>query len=201
MIKAVIFDLDGTILNSKHLRIEAWKHAFSVYGVHLSENEIAPLIGLPGPDLAGKFSSKAFEIEMEEEKYFRQHLKKLELYDDVVPTFSRLNGLGIKTGVVTSSRRALVDILELPFDPVITIDDVVVGKPDPESYVRILRLLGIAPRQAMFVGDAETDLMPAREIGSVSVLIGHGVRKQSEFADYYVDEVSETIKMIEKLKE
>lgn len=200
MIKGIIFDLDGTLLNSRVMRIKAWKHAFDVYGLEVSEDQISPLIGLPGVDLAGKFSSKAFEIEMEEEKYFRSHLEDITLYDDVDSTIKSLNEMEIKTSIVTSSRRALLDILKLPYKPVVTIDDVEVGKPDPEPYIRALSLMGVKPGDCMVVGDAETDLIPAREIGSVSVFIGHGFRKFSDYADYYVDEISEVLDLLKKLK-
>lgn len=199
VIEAVIYDLDGTLLDSKKLRIRAWKHAFKVHGIDLDESEIDPLIGLPGPDLAGRFSPRAFEIEQEEERFFRQNLEKLELYGDAVSTVNNLKSAGIKTGVVTSSRRAMVDILKLPFEPVVTIDDVEVGKPDPEAYLRILGILGVNPKNAMFVGDAETDLIPARELGSVSVHIGHGRRSTSKYADYYVNEIWETEKLAIKI--
>lgn len=199
MIKGIIFDLDGTILNSKELRVEAWKHAFDTFGINLTWNDISPLIGIPGPDLAGKFSRKAFEIEMEEERYFRANLDRLKLYDDVHSTFELLGNNNIKTAIVTSSRRALLDILKLPYKPVVTIDDVEVGKPDPESYLKALATLGVSPGDSMVVGDAETDLIPAREIGAVSVLIGHGSVSLSEFADYYVDEIAEVGHLAMKL--
>ncbi len=198
MIRGIIFDLDGTLLNSKALRIRAWRHAFEAFGVHLPEEQIAPLIGLPGPDLAGKFSNKAFEIEMEEERYFKSHLEEMSLYGDVDHTFSRLSDLNIKTSIVTSSRRALLDILKLPYKPVVTIDDVEFGKPDPEPYFKALSMLHIKPGECMVVGDAETDLIPARDIGSISVYIGHGNRKFSNYADFYIDEVSEVLDIIGK---
>lgn len=199
MIKAVIFDLDGTILDSKSLRVEAWKHAFRLFGVDLDGDDISPLIGMPGPDLAGKFSSKAFEIEMEEEKYFRSHLSELKLFGDVHGTFQSLEARGVRIAIVTSSRRAFMEILNLPYGPVVTIDDVEVGKPDPESYLKALSTLGVGAADSMVVGDAETDLIPARQIGAVSVLIRHGDGKTSENADYYVDEVSEVEKLVLKL--
>lgn len=199
VIEAVIFDLDGTLLNSRKLRVQAWKHAFSAYGIALDDDQIDPLIGLPGPDLAGKFSSRAFEIEMEEERYFRENLEKLELYLDALPTIEELNSSGISTGVVTSSRKAMLKILKLPLDPVITIDDVEVGKPDPEGYLKMLDILGKRPDNAMIVGDAETDLVPAREIGSVSVCIKHGRVFVSDYADHYIDELAEVLKLVAKL--
>lgn len=199
MIKGIIFDLDGTLLNSKLLRIRAWKHAFELYGVILSDEEIAPMIGLPGPDLAGKFSSKAFEIEMEEEKYFRSHLEEISVYGDVDHTFLALSSLEIKTSIVTSSRRAFMDIIKLPYGPVVTIDDVEVGKPDPESYIKALSLMGVKPMECLVVGDAETDLIPAKDIGSMAVFIGHGSRKSSKYADYYIDEVSDVLPIVKKL--
>lgn len=200
MIRGIIFDLDGTLLNSRALRIKAWKHAFDVFGLEVSEEQISPLIGIPGVDLAGKFSSKAFEIEMEEEKYFRSHLGEITLYDDVDSTMKRLTSMGIRTSIVTSSRRALLDILKLPYNPVVTIDDVEVGKPDPEPYLKALSSMKVGPKDCMVVGDAETDLIPARDIGSVSVFIGHGVRKFSNYADYYIDEISEVLQILEKMK-
>lgn len=199
MIKCIIFDLDGTILNSKQLRIEAWKHAFEKFGINLNGHDISPLIGLPGPDLAGKFSPKAFEIEMEEERYFRSHLDRLALYDDVDPTMKKMELNGIKTAIVTSSRKAFLDILKLPYNPVVTIDDVEVGKPDPEPYLKALSLMNEAASDCMVVGDAETDLIPAKTIGAVSVLIGHGSSINSDFADYYVDEISEVETLLGKL--
>ena len=200
MIQAVIFDLDGTILNSMALRIDAWKHAFSLYDVNLSDETLRPLIGLPGLVIAGKFSEKAHEIDFEEEKYFRSHLAELKLFNDVDETFSTLGNRGIKTGIVTSSKKALMEILKLPYNPVITIDDVVFGKPDPEPYLKILEIMKVKPENAAFVGDAETDLIPAREIKSVSVLIRHGSDKVSENADYYIDNVSEILKLVSGLE-
>ncbi len=199
MIKGVIFDLDGTLLNSKALRIKAWKHALEIFGVDVPEEQISPLIGLPGVDLAGKFSNRAFEIEMEEERYFKSHLEEMSLYGDVDHTFSKLSELNVKTSIVTSSRRALMEILKLPYRPVVTIDDVGVGKPDPEPYLKALSLLDVKASECLVVGDAETDLIPAKDIGSVSVYIGHGNRRFSNYADYYIDEVSEVLEIVRKL--
>ena len=199
MIRGIIFDLDGTLLNSKALRIKAWKHAFEIFGVNIPEEQISPLIGLPGVDLAGKFSNRAFEIEMEEERYFKSHLEEMSLYGDVDHTFSKLSELNVKTSIVTSSRRALMDILKLPYRPVVTIDDVGVGKPDPEPYLKALSLLDVKASECLVVGDAETDLIPAKDIGSVSVYIGHGNRRFSNYADYYIDEVSEVLEIVRKL--
>ena len=199
MIRGIIFDLDGTLLNSKALRIKAWKHAFEIFGVNIPEEQISPLIGLPGVDLAGKFSNRAFEIEMEEERYFKSHLEEMSLYGDVDHTFSKLSELNVKTSIVTSSRRALMDILKLPYRPVVTIDDVGVGKPDPEPYLKALSLLDVKASECLVVGDAETDLIPAKDIGSVSVYIGHGNRRFSNYADYYIDEVSEVLEIVKKL--
>ena len=199
MIRGIIFDLDGTLLNSKALRINAWKHALEIFGVDVPEEQIYPLIGLPGVDLAGKFSNRAFEIEMEEERYFKSHLEEMSLYGDVDHTFSKLSELNVKTSIVTSSRRALMEILKLPYRPVVTIDDVGVGKPDPEPYLKALSLLDVKASECLVVGDAETDLIPAKDIGSVSVYIGHGNRRFSNYADYYIDEVSEVLEIVRKL--
>ena len=62
-IKGVILDLDGTILNSFRQRVYAWRKAFEDQGIFLQDSEIESLIGLPGMDLAGKYSSNPEIIE------------------------------------------------------------------------------------------------------------------------------------------
>ncbi len=200
-IEGIIFDLDGTILNSRVLRVDAWLNAFADFGIQVSKEEIGPLLGLPGVDLAGRYSSKAFEIEEAEERYFRSHIGELKFYPDVEATIDAIKKSGIRTSIVTSSRRRFVEILGLRFSPVVTIDDVTVGKPDPEGYVKALEIMGISdPHKIIVVGDAISDMKPAVEIGAIAVFIRHGSNSQCNICNYYIDEVSECLGVIAELE-
>lgn len=201
MIRAAIFDLDGTILDSFRLRIQSWIKAFSDFGITVTPEEIFPMIGLPGVDLAGKFSKRAFEIEEAEERYFRAHLPDLTYFPDVSRSFKEIEAMGIRICIVTSSRRSFIDVMKIDHPPVITIDDVQVGKPDPKPYLLALKKIGgIGGTETIVFGDAVSDMIPAREIGAVAVLVRHGRPIEYEGCDYYIDEIAEAVALIKHLR-
>lgn len=197
-IEGIIFDLDGTILNSFDFRIQAWNAAFRKFGITPKEDELKPLIGLPGSTLAAKYSSDPYAVEMEEERIFSEHLPEISLFPDVPGTFEELRRRKIDTVIVTSSRRKLVNMITLPTNLVVTIDDVKHGKPDTEPYVKAMQLLGITePGVIMVVGDALTDMIPARKLGNLAVLIKHGRKFDTDIPNYEIDEVSEILSLLD----
>lgn len=197
----MIFDLDGTILDSFSLRVEAWANAFIKFGIIPEEIEIRPLIGLPGATLAAKYSDDPYAVEMEEERFFEKRMSEVSLYPDVESTFSKLGEMGILTAIVTSSRRKLVDVMKLPTDRIVTIDDVNRGKPDVEPYKKAMQILGISdPGSMIVVGDALTDITPANDLGSISVLVRHGNGYETDVPNYIIDEVSEILDIIAKIE-
>ena len=105
----------------------------------------------------------------------------------------------IGTVIVTSSRRKLVDMITLPTNLVVTIDDVKHGKPDTEPYVKAMQLLGITePGAIIVVGDALTDMIPARKLGNLAVLIKHGRKFDTDIPNYEIDEVSEILDLLDQ---
>lgn len=199
MIKGAIFDLDGTILDSVDLRVKAWRYAFQMFDISVPDTEIRPLIGLPGENLAGRYYRHPDEVERKEEEFFTKHLSEVTFFSDVRSTFDTISSQNLGIVIVTSSRRELMKKLDLPVDKIVTIDDVTNGKPDTEPYLRALAYLKIAPSELLVIGDSESDLIPAKKLGAVSVMILHGREKQSKYADYYVDDVSEIVPLIEKV--
>lgn len=198
-IRGIIFDLDGTILNSFDFRILAWNGAFRKFGITPKEDELKPLIGLPGLTLAAKYSSDPYAVEMEEERIFAEHLPEISLFPDVPGTFMELKRRNIGTVIVTSSRRKMVDMITLPTNLVVTIDDVKHGKPDTEPYLKAMQLLGITePGAIMVVGDALTDMIPARKLGNLAVLIKHGRKFDTDIPNYEIDEVSEILDLLDQ---
>lgn len=199
MIKGAIFDLDGTILDSVDLRVKAWRYAFQMFDISVPDSEIRPLIGLPGENLAGRYYKHPDEVEKKEEEFFRQHLSDVEFYPDVETTFDKIMSQNLGIVIVTSSRRELTRRLQIPANRIVTIDDVTNGKPDTEPYLRALAYLKIDPSELMVVGDSESDLIPAKKLGAVAVMILHGRSMESRYADYYVDEIGEVPSLIGKV--
>ena len=199
MVNGVIFDLDGTILNSFRQRVYAWRMAFEDQGIFLQESDIESLIGLPGMDLAGKFSSNPELVEKLEEEYFVEMLPQISLYEDYGETVTRLQSMGIKTIIVTSSRRELVRRLNLGNIQVVTIDDVVSGKPDIEAYVKAAEILKVNIKNMVAVGDSINDMIPAKTLGIPAILITHGRKTDITLCDFLIKDLSDLIDCIKNL--
>ena len=199
IVNGVIFDLDGTILNSFRQRVHAWKMAFEDQEIFLQESDIESLIGLPGMDLAGKFSNNPELTEKLEEEYFVKMLPQISLYEDYEETVARLKSMGIKTIIVTSSRRELVRRLNLGNIQVVTIDDVVSGKPDIEAYVKAAEILKVNIKNMVAVGDSINDMIPAKTLGIPAILITHGRKTNITLYDFLIKDLSDLIDCIKNL--
>lgn len=195
-IRGCILDLDGTLLDSVDLRIKAWKDAFDGEGIPVESARIRPLIGIPGEELVRRIGGDPGKIEMMQEENFRNSMDQVHYFPDVYPTMNELYKEGFKLCIVTSSRKAMIEKMHLPVHDYVCIDDVTKGKPDPEPYLMALEKMNLKGREVIVVGDVETDLIPARRIGSVAVLVRHGRRNEADSADFYIDEIGEIIPLI-----
>ncbi|MGP6206473.1 HAD family hydrolase [Cuniculiplasma sp. SKW3] len=198
-IKGVIFDLDGTLLDSFSVRVDSWHRALYMNGHDIEKSKIEPLIGLPGTSLASIFSSSPEKVETDEEKIFRERLNEVGFFPDVPSTLGRLDELNIKWLVVTSARRSFVDLIPILPEKVITIDDVTLGKPDVEPYGKAANLMNLEPKNILVVGDSINDIIPAKKLGMLSVLVTHGMKKDIQIQDLTVEEISHILKIITDL--
>ena len=197
--KAIIFDLDGTIWNSIPYRIRAWQLAFKDYGMDTDPEVIRLMIGYPGSMLIKKMNAKDPEIEKTEEKYFEKMLNDVKFYPDVEETFHELKKSGFKIAIVTSSRRNMVEKIKIKADAIVTMDDVSLGKPHPEAYLKAIKIMGSTPSKTVVVGDIDNDLIPAKKLGCIAILVNHGTQKKSENKDYEIKDIHEILDIIKSL--
>lgn len=170
MIKAVIWDVDGTLISTKDLYIESYRRALAPFvGKLLTEDELLQLRLHSELAVLKSQSGDSFEACM---VAFRQHYAELHathfggIYDGVLPVLQQLRGRGVRNGIVTGKSRSSWEItlaqIELgEFDVVIVDDDVAHPKPDPEGILAALDHLGVAPREAIYVGDSPGDMEAA----------------------------------------
>ncbi|AAT43693.1 HAD family hydrolase [Picrophilus oshimae] len=201
MFKAVIFDLDGTILDSIPLRVRSWQQAFDDYNISADPEIIRLMIGYPGSMLIKKVNAMNPEIEFREEYYFKMHLDELRFFPDVDDTFKELRKLGVKIAVVTSSRKDFVMRLNIKADAIVTIDDVKNGKPDTEPYIKAMSMMNVKPDETVVVGDIDNDLIPSRELGCLSVLVRHNRNVSSDHADIIIEEIKEVLNIFNDKKD
>lgn len=199
MIRGIIFDLDGTLLDSREQRVNAWREALRLHGVMVTPDELRPLIGLPGIALASKFSDDPVSIENEEERLFTDMLPEISLFPDVEGTIAVLKSIDIKVAIVTSSRREVLNRMKLPSDIIVCIDDVSKGKPDTEPYELAARLMNVSPSELLVVGDAENDMIPCLELDSICVFYRNDRQMKSENAHFSIDAIREVLTIVKEI--
>ena len=176
-IEALIFDLDGVLLNSMAAHVAAWGEAFREEGLKVSEEFIYKNEGALDWDLLKRelqsgnkaMSRGMFEalIERQREIYFRGYAHQVQMYPEARKLVESLDQSHLRLALVTSSTRtvllpSLVSWIDSHFQVVVTGESVNHCKPHPEPYLKSLEALGIGPEQAVVVENAPAGIRSAR---------------------------------------
>ena len=188
MIKAVIFDVDGTLVDSVDLHAEAWRRAFAAFGHPIAFEEIRGQIGKGGDQLMPVFLSEAertaqgHEIDAHRSDLLkRQYLPQIRPFPQVRALFERLRQDGVLCVLASSAKqdelgfyKKLVGIEDL-VEAETSSDDAEKSKPHPDIFeAAMARLPGVQPSEALVVGDTPYDAQAASQAGlrTVGVLCG-----------------------------
>jgi len=172
----VLFDLDGTLVDSIELIVAAAMKAFaSRPGPSPSEAQIRNTIGRPLPTTFGPWlvddNDLPFLIAKYREYQLEHHDRLTNAYDGIVDAVAGLDTAGCAMGIVTSkvgfmAERALVHVgLARYMRCVIASDSTTRHKPEPEPVLMALEQLGSTPANALYVGDSPYDMQAARAAG------------------------------------
>ena len=163
MIKCVLFDMNGVLIDSENLNKKVWKHLFEIYGFDFNEEIYnIEIDGKTSFEIADNkiIPSRREEFILTKDRLWKDFFKNngIPVFYDTVHCVDKLYKNGLKLGVVTSSRKG-EDILKATglydyFDAVVTGNDVRVGKPDPEIILKAIDILQISPEQAAIVEDS-----------------------------------------------
>jgi beta-phosphoglucomutase family hydrolase len=182
MIKAVIFDLDGVIVDSEDAHIESEKRAFARYGVNISAAELHKYVGATAKamftELINKYRLKTtFQkmIKIKEENLYRLLDEDAEPMEGVIDLIDRLKEANVKLAIASSSNKKWIEhIMEklgitLLFDRVVGAEDTAHSKPDPEIYIKAAGALGLRPDECVVIEDAELGVEAAKRAGMKAV--------------------------------
>lgn len=223
-IKAVIFDLDGTLtrFNIDYRTVRAEVRSFlirtglpaSVLSMNesifemLKKTEIFMKNNNQPERAVMKIRREALEIA---EKYELDAAKRTSLFTGVLETLKALKELNLKLGLCTiNSEKSTECILKRFgvkefFDAVTTRDHVKNVKPDTEHLETTLKALGVKPEEAIVVGDGSSDMKCARDLGAIAVGTPTGVSDPKELisagANYMVTSITDIPTLIEHLND
>lgn len=211
-ISAVLFDLDGTLRDTRDLMYTSLQVAFEQHtGKNPSREEINPHIHHHSnvhKALAPEVPFEAFEQTFIEQ--FELGRGNIQLYGQARELLDALRQQGLRLAIVTAARTTKSNEfierhkLDTHFEVVSGMQDGVQPKPAPDVVIRALERLGCKPENAIMVGDTTADIAAAHAAGVRCVSITHGFGTREEFeaagADYIVDTLTEIPALIEQIE-
>lgn len=210
--EAVLFDWDGTLIDSGGLLLRCWHRVTTtVLGAPfpVTEPDRVKFLSMRGADSFPLLSEDPDVVRALEDGF-------TEAYRELAPTevkehpgarqmLAELRARGVKVGVVTSKTRARMSCdleacdFDGCFDVVITGDDVSRGKPDPEGVQAGLAALGVAAAQAVMVGDGPVDIRAGRAAGTRTVGVTHGLHSLAELEAVDPDHLASSLAEVREL--
>lgn len=184
-ISTIIFDLDGTLIDTEKYFKVFWRQAAEEFGFHMTEEQALSLrsLGRPfAPALLKEWFGEAFDYTAVRDcrrRLMQEHLAKvgLERRPEALETLKWLskNGYRIALATATPRDRAEEQLKEtglLPyFDEIVSATEVKLGKPAPDVYIKTLEVLGAAPEECLAVEDSPNGVESATAAGISTVMI------------------------------
>jgi pyrophosphatase PpaX len=185
LLRATLFDFDGTLVDTTDLIYQSMRHAAGeVLGREISREVLMANVGQPLPRQMELLSAEHAEALLDSYRLHNEenHDALIKEFPGVEESLARLHAAGVRVAVVTSKRRFSVDMALKTFpglgkvvDQWVTMEDTTEHKPRPEPLLKGLELLGNVPRkQAAYVGDSPFDVAAAKAAGVRSVAVSWG---------------------------
>ncbi|GFZ94402.1 pyrophosphatase PpaX [Paenibacillus marchantiophytorum] len=213
MIQTVLFDLDGTIVDTNELIVQSFLHSLEGETPEpLSRELIIPNMGRPLVEQMEFFTGQTEKTQVDAliKKYRTFNLSK---HDELVKEFpnvhtvmEKLHANGIKIGIVTSKIRqtTLMGLklcgLDTFISTIVTVEDVKEAKPHPEGILAALKELGSSPGQAIMVGDSHYDIEAAQNAGVTAVGVTWSWKGRSYLEgynpDYLIDDMYDLLPIV-----
>jgi HAD superfamily hydrolase (TIGR01549 family) len=193
-LEAVLFDVDGTLVDSNYLHIEAWAHAFADVGAPVDSWRIHRSIGLDSAklldsllgDRRDELGDRAKDLHS---RYYEELWPRLRAFDGARDLIRRVHESGVRVVLATSAPeneldelRRVLDVDDLLF-AVTNADDVETAKPEPDIIAVALEKAQTDAAAAVMVGDATWDAVAAGKLGVPSVSVRSGGVSEGELRD------------------
>lgn len=212
MIKAALFDLDGTLLDTNELILSSFKHTLkTALNLQVEEREITKHFGQPLQYTFEQYGASNCDelIRIYRAYNEEKHDTMCLAFEGVKEMLIELKSMGIKTAIVTSKRKALCErglkiagIIDL-FDVIITPESTEKHKPAGEPALKACDILGVLPEEAIMIGDSHIDIQCGKNANCKTVAVKYTVLPIEELEkkepDYFIDKPADLLQIIKKI--
>jgi pyrophosphatase PpaX len=209
--RAVLFDLDGTLIDTIALILSSFRHATTtVLGEPLPDEVLLRNVGVPLAVQMAEFDSERAEelLAVYRAHNGEHHDALVEAYPGVAETVATIHASGMPMAVVTSKSRELAErglrltgLLDR-FPILIACEDTEKHKPDPAPLLLAADTLGVDLRYCVYVGDSPHDVCAAREGGAIAIGATWGVSSAEELAaaapDFVIGSIDELLGLLDE---
>ncbi|WP_430884590.1 HAD family hydrolase [Fusibacter sp. JL216-2] len=212
MITHVLFDFDGTLMDTNDLIVEALRaSALKFRGKDIEEDELQKILGKP---LMVQMTELDPEHAEEMDAYYRTYYRArrdayTKEFDGIREMLDTLLEMGLKMGIVSNKGTSGIEHgltsfdLHKYFNSTVSADDVIKRKPDPEGIFKALKVLDGKPENTLFIGDSAHDIESGKNAGAKTVLVGWTIldrkRLMESCPDHLVETPAEIVDIVKSL--
>lgn len=215
-LQGILFDIDGTLVDSNDAHTECWVEAFAHFGKRMEWDVVRAHIGKGGdllvPDLLDAREMRRFGSQLQDYRtdlYKRKYMKNVQPFVEVTDCLRRLRERGVKLALASSSNEDEVEYYVgllgagALLDATTSKRDAEFSKPSPEIFEAALKRLGTDPGRTLVVGDTPYDVLAAHRcpLPIAAVLCGGFDRVQLAKAEFLFDDVEEMTGKIDTVDE
>lgn len=191
-IVGLVFDLDGTLVESYSAHIKSWSSAVASFGVTALERDIQPHLGRSSEDIARALLGRGPDrdvqraFRLKDEIYLKILRSELKPVKGAVETLAALKARGYRISIASSNpTRVIARSLEAVglnhlTDSIASQDEVRRGKPEPDLFLLASRKLGLEPGKCVAIGDTAYDVLAGKAAGMKTVAFSGGVQTPSQ---------------------
>jgi len=199
-IQAVLFDLDGTLVDSLPLILRTYRQVFKDMGIPWGNDDVVKMIGLPLKEIGRRFAGEGADVFEDRYQYYyhRDHDLYTRLFPNTLEMLEKLKVKGLQLGIVTSkgkpgtTRTAAFTGLDRYMDVIVTAHDVDRHKPDPAPLLAALRTLHTRAGNAIYIGDSSYDILTGKNAGCFTLGVTWGVDSRQELEKLSPDGIIES---------
>ncbi|MDR6121675.1 pyrophosphatase PpaX [Bacillus sp. SLBN-46] len=202
-ITTVLFDLDGTLIDTNELIITTYLHTLEKYYPSKYQREdVLPFLGPTLHEVFGNMDPDRVEEMVSEYRAFNiaNHDELVKEFVGVKETVQTLKDRGYKMGIVTTKRHDVtlkgLRLMELEdyFEVIVAYDHVEKVKPDPEPIFKALEQLGSTPEESIMVGDNFHDILAGKNAGTATAGVSWSIKGREYVEKYEPDYMLENMK-------